>query len=72
MALQAQILRQVAPLVRPGGHLAYMTCSLLDPENDAQVRGFLGENPGFAQVSRHLWTPLEASDGFFLALMARG
>lgn len=71
LALQARILRQVAPLVRPGGHLAYMTCSLLDPENDAQVGGFLRDNPDFSLVSRHLWTPLDASDGFFLALMSR-
>lgn len=72
MALQARILRQVAPLVRPGGHLAYMTCSLLDAENGAQADGFLQENPGFRHVSRHLWTPLDASDGFFLSLMTRG
>ena len=72
IALQARILRQVAPFVRPGGHLAYMTCSVLDPENGAQVDGFLQENPGFWQVSRRTWTPLDASDGFFLSLMARG
>lgn len=72
MALQARILRQVAPLVRPGGHLAYMTCSLLDAENGAQADRFLQENPGFRHVSRHLWTPLDASDGFFLSLMTRG
>jgi 16S rRNA (cytosine967-C5)-methyltransferase len=72
VALQARILREVAPLVKPGGHLAYMTCSLLDPENGGQVDRFLAENPAFHQVSRHRWTPLDASDGFFLSLMARG
>ncbi|WEF23606.1 RsmB/NOP family class I SAM-dependent RNA methyltransferase [Paracoccus sp. S3-43] len=72
MAVQAQILRRAAGLVGPGGHLAYMTCSVLDDENGAQVDRFLGENPGFRQVSRQSWTPLEASDGFFLSLMARG
>ena len=71
VALQAGILRRVATHVRPGGHLAYMTCSVLLPENDAQVAAFLAENPDFMQVSRHLWTPLDASDGFFLALLAR-
>lgn len=72
VALQARILRQAAPLVRPGGHLAYMTCSVLDDENGGKVDGFLHENPGFRQVSRRLWTPLDASDGFFLSLLARG
>lgn len=71
-AVQAQILRRAADLVGPGGHLAYMTCSVLDGENGAQVDQFLAENPGFRQVSRQSWTPLEASDGFFLSLMARG
>lgn len=72
VALQARILRDVAPLVGPGGHLAYMTCSLLDPENGGRVDRFLAENPAFREVSRHRWTPLDASDGFFLSLMARG
>ena len=68
---QARILREVAPLVKPGGHLAYMTCSILDPENGGQVDRFLAENSAFHQVSHHRWTPLDASDGFFLSLMAR-
>lgn len=72
VALQAQILRKVAPLVGPGGHLAYMTCSVLGPENGAQIDRFLRENPGFRQVSCHRWTPLDASDGFFLSLLVRG
>lgn len=69
--LQAEILAKVAPLVAPGGHLAYMTCSLLTAENAVQVAGFLGENSGFALRLQRLWTPLDASDGFFLALLQR-
>lgn len=68
---QAAILRKAARHVGQGGHLAYMTCSVLLPENDGQVSAFLAENPAFAEVSRHLWTPLNASDGFFLSLMER-
>ena len=71
VAVQAGILRQVAPLVRPGGHLAYMTCSLFDSENGGQVAGFLQQDPAFREVSRQVWTPLDASDGFFLSLMGR-
>lgn len=70
-ALQAGILRQAARHVPPGGHLAYMTCSVLTPENDAQVAAFLHDHPDFAQESRHLWTPLDAGDGFFLSLLSR-
>lgn len=71
VALQAEILRKAARHVPPGGHLAYMTCSVLAPENDGQVAAFLRGHPDFSQLSRHFWTPLDAGDGFFLALLAR-
>lgn len=67
LRVQADILRRAADLVRPGGRLAYMTCSLLTAENDAQIAGFLAARPDFALVSRRLLTPLDASDGFFVA-----
>ena len=68
---QAQILRDVARMVAQGGHLAYMTCSLLDDENDSQISRFLSEHPEFDVVTQRLWTPLEAGDGFFLSLLLR-
>ena len=71
VALQAGILRKAARHVPPGGLMAYMTCSVLDPENDGQAAAFLRDHPGFSQVSRHLWTPLDAGDGFFMSLLAR-
>ncbi|SIS85125.1 16S rRNA (cytosine967-C5)-methyltransferase [Paracoccus saliphilus] len=66
---QAEILDEAAGRVAPGGHLAYMTCSLLKPENEAAIDAFLARNAGFTQVSRQRWTPLTASDGFFMALL---
>lgn len=71
LSVQAAILRKAAARVRPGGHLAYMTCSVLDTENDGQVQAFLGDDPGFSQTARHLWTPLDGGDGFFLSLLVR-
>lgn len=71
LAVQAQILDSVAPLVQSGGHLAYMTCSLLEAENSAQVEGFLARHPDFVETSRHAWSPLTASDGFFLSVLMR-
>ena len=68
---QAQILSDVAPLVRPGGRIAYMTCSLLDAENGDQVGRFLGEHPDFRREMSQTWSPETASDGFFLALLRR-
>ncbi|MDO5613373.1 MAG: RsmB/NOP family class I SAM-dependent RNA methyltransferase [Paracoccus sp. (in: a-proteobacteria)] len=69
--LQAQIMAEAAQHVRPGGHLAYMTCSLLQAENQAQVSAFLARNADFSQVGSCDYTPLTASDGFFLAILSR-
>jgi len=47
---QVVVLDRAAALVKPGGRLVYVTCSLLDEENGEQVRAFLGRHPGFAIV----------------------
>jgi 16S rRNA (cytosine967-C5)-methyltransferase len=49
-ALQPQLLRQAADLVRPGGRLVYATCSVLWSEDQAPVRGFLAERSDFRAV----------------------
>jgi 16S rRNA (cytosine967-C5)-methyltransferase len=45
---QRDILASAARLVRPGGRLVYVTCSLLREENEAQAEGFLASAPDFA------------------------
>jgi len=45
---QALVLDRAAGLVKPGGRIAYVTCSVLDQENGEQVRGFLARHPEFA------------------------
>lgn len=47
LPLQAGILARAARLVRPGGLLVYVTCSLLPEENDRQIERFLTEHPQF-------------------------
>jgi 16S rRNA (cytosine967-C5)-methyltransferase len=47
---QLQVLDRAAPLVKPGGRIAYITCSVLPPENGEQVRGFIARHPEFAVV----------------------
>lgn len=44
---QATILEEAAPLVRPGGLLLYVTCSLLREENEDQIAGFLEKHAEF-------------------------
>ncbi len=43
-------LESAVPLVRPGGRIAYVTCSVLDEENGARVRDFVSRHPEFAVV----------------------
>jgi 16S rRNA (cytosine967-C5)-methyltransferase len=47
---QAALLDQAARFVQPGGRIAYVTCSVLDAENGAQVRAFVSRHPEFAVV----------------------
>jgi len=61
---QAEVLDRAAALVKPGGRIAYITCSVLPPENAEQVRGFIGRHPEFAvvppeQVASVLWDRAE-------------
>jgi 16S rRNA (cytosine967-C5)-methyltransferase len=45
---QREALAGAAAFVKPGGRLAYVTCSLLPAENEAQVEAFLTAQPDFA------------------------
>ena len=47
---QAEVLDRAAGLVKPGGRIAYVTCSVLDEENGAQVRAFLDRHDDFKLV----------------------
>ncbi len=50
-AEQAAILAAGARYVKPGGTLAYITCSLLDEENGAQMDRFAAAQPGFTPLA---------------------
>lgn len=47
-AEQEAVLDLGAPLVKPGGRLIYVTCSVLPEENGDQVAAFLARQAGFA------------------------
>jgi 16S rRNA (cytosine967-C5)-methyltransferase len=46
-AAQAALLAEAAPLVKPGGRLVYVTCSVLEAENSAAVTRFLDAGAEF-------------------------
>ncbi|MDF7775970.1 RsmB/NOP family class I SAM-dependent RNA methyltransferase [Sphingomonas sp. AOB5] len=80
---QRHIMGVAADLVRPGGVLVYVVCSLLDDEGAGQVDAFLDAFPGWTAEVPDLatgsprgaglrLTPLSHStDGFFVAKMIR-
>jgi 16S rRNA (cytosine967-C5)-methyltransferase len=47
---QATVLDRAAALAKPGGRIAYITCSVLPPENGAQIRAFVARHPEFSVV----------------------
>lgn len=69
--LQAQIMEAASAYVAPGGQLVYMTCSLLAQENGQAVTGFLARHAQFTHSYEALMTPLDAGDGFYLAILRR-
>jgi len=83
VAQQRHVLAIGAPLVRPGGALVYIVCSLLDAEGAEQVDAFLADHPGWVAEPLDLpagnargqglrLDPLHhATDGFFVARLIR-
>jgi 16S rRNA (cytosine967-C5)-methyltransferase len=82
---QKRLLTSLWPLLKPGGHLVYCTCSVFRAEGDGQIRAFLAHNT--TALSRpapgHLW-PRHAGeegtlpdnspsdhDGFFYAVLQK-
>src|SRR5215467_8158975 len=45
---QEAVLERAATLVKPGGRIAYVTCSVLTEENNDQVEAFLSRQPDFS------------------------
>ena len=76
---QSRLLDLAATLVRPGGRLVFVTCSLLDSEGRRQAERFLAAHPGWSALRPDLplgrphgegtrLTPFhDGTDGFFIA-----
>ena len=82
-ALQSRLLDVAAGLVRPGGRLVFVTCSLLDAEGADQIDAFLARQPGWqaqapgigAGTARGAGLRLspwhDGTDGFFVARLMK-
>ncbi|HEY8566618.1 MAG TPA: RsmB/NOP family class I SAM-dependent RNA methyltransferase [Beijerinckiaceae bacterium] len=84
---QEAVLDRAARLVRPGGRIVYITCSILPEENEDAVKAFLQRNPSFASGALDGAVPLlgepaapaavrltprrHGTDGFYVAALRR-
>ena len=68
---QAAVLDRAVPLVKAGGRIAYVTCSVLEEENADQVRGFLARQAGFSIVPPAQVTQALGEHAFMFAKAAR-
>ncbi len=50
---QRELLVRGASLLKPGGTLTYVTCSILPQENAEQIKAFLDMNPGFVPLDMY-------------------
>lgn len=83
-ALQGQLLSSLWRVVRPGGRLLYVTCSVLNAENEAQISAFLEVTADAAVMElpviphsvstghgRQILRGAHDGDGFYYALLTR-
>lgn len=61
---QAEVLDRAAALVKPGGRIAYVTCSVLPDENGEQIRSFVSRHQGLSiqppdETASVLWDKAE-------------
>jgi 16S rRNA (cytosine967-C5)-methyltransferase len=71
---QTRILDSVAPIVRPGGLLVYLTCSLEVDENENRVNDFLASHPEYQREEDDLFifpTDHDTDGGFGARLRRR-
>jgi len=71
---QEQILTTYAQMVKPGGKLIYVTCSILPQENEEQISRFLdSENGKYFTLEKetHMWPAVHGFDGFYMARLQR-
>lgn len=70
-AIQAELLQQAAACTKSGGVLVYVTCSIFDCENRAQVNGFLNDYPAFKLHKKKNFLIGDPGDGFYCAILQK-
>lgn len=69
---QADILDQAAKLLKPGGTLAYSTCTFNREENEDTIAAFLDRHDEFElSTVERIWPHREAGEGHFVAVLRK-
>lgn len=68
---QARILDALWQVVRPGGKLLYVTCSVFPTENGVQIARFLERQPEARRCHEEQLLPTADHDGFFYCLLEK-
>lgn len=70
---QQEILDKYHIMVKKGGKMLYVTCSIMPSENQNQVATFLANNTNFTLEKEEIVLPSATGfDGFYMALMVKG
>ena len=69
--VQGKILRKSYELVKPGGCLAYATCSVLKMENICQIEAFTSSLKNLDCLESNQIMPSEYGDGFFYSYIKK-
>lgn len=71
-ARQRDILEQAVTMLKPGGTLAYSTCTFNEAENERTIAKLLEEHPEFALVrTERIWPHTHRGEGHFVALLEK-
>lgn len=68
---QARILDALWQVVRPGGKLLYVTCSVFPTENGVQIARFLERQPEARRCHEEQLLPTADHDGFYYCLLEK-
>jgi 16S rRNA (cytosine967-C5)-methyltransferase len=68
---QARILDALWQVVRPGGKLLYVTCSVFPTENGVQIARFLERQSEARRCHEEQLLPTADHDGFFYCLLEK-
>lgn len=68
--LQKSLLKQSLNFIKDNGHIIYITCSLLEEENNLQINNFLKKNKKISKLEEQILLPkIGGGDGFYYSIL---